>query len=162
MSTILDSCQAIPVVGFEPGDVLLDEGGRSGRLYVLEAGAVEIVRSDTQVAVVGEPGSMFGEMSILLDVPHTATVRAITNVQARVADDAEAFLRAHPEIGFHIARLLAKRLNAATTYLVDVKQQYSGHGDHLGMVGDVLDALIHEQDRDFTPGEDDREADSRL
>ena len=161
MSTILDHCAGIPVVDIEPGEVLLEEGKRSGRLFVLEAGAVEVVRGESQISVVGEPGSMFGEMSILLDVPHTATVRAVTNVRARMADDAEGFLRAHPEIGFHVARLLAKRLNAATTYLVDIKQQYSGYGDHLGMVGDVLDALIHEQDREFTPG-DDRESDSRL
>jgi CRP-like cAMP-binding protein len=104
---------------------------------------------------------MFGEMSVLLDVPHTATVRALSPVTARVAEDGVAFMKRHPEIAFFLARLLAQRLNAATTYLVDLKQQFEGHGDHLGMVGEVLDALIHNQQDDFTPGSD-REPDPRM
>jgi len=71
-----------------------------------------------------------------------------------VIDDAEAFLQAHPEIAFVVARLLAQRLNAATTYLVDLKRQFEGRGDHMEMVGDVLDSLIHQQNREFVPGSD--------
>jgi CRP-like cAMP-binding protein len=91
-------------------------------------------------------------MSVLLDLPHTATVRARTPVTVRAPEDAVAFLRQHPEIAFHLARLLAQRLNAATTYLVDVKRQYEGHGDHLGMLGEVLEALTIQPRRDFTRG----------
>jgi CRP-like cAMP-binding protein len=54
-------------------------------------------------------------MSVLLDLPHTATVRARTPVTVRAPEDASAFLRQHAEIAFHLARLLAQRLNAATT-----------------------------------------------
>ena len=69
-------------------------------------------------------------------------------------DDAAGFLRSDPEIALHVARLLAQRLNAATTYLVDLKRQYAGNGNHLGMVSDVLASLIHQQEREFTPGSD--------
>ena len=72
----------------------------------------------------------------------------------RAPEDATTFLRQHPEIAFYLARLLAQRLNAATTYLVDVKRQYEGHGDHLGMVGEVLEALTVQQTREFTLGPD--------
>jgi hypothetical protein len=48
--------------------------------------------------------------------------------------------------------VLANRLNAATTYLVDLKRQFAGYGDHLEMVGEVLETLIHQQERDFQPG----------
>ncbi|MCB1496368.1 MAG: cyclic nucleotide-binding domain-containing protein [Bauldia sp.] len=161
MREILNYCADIPIERFEAGAVLLEEGKWSGRLFILEDGEVEVDRGDTTVAVVGEPGSMFGEMSVLLDVPHTATVRAATAVTARVAEDGTAFMRRHPEVAFFLARLLAQRLNAATTYLVDLKQQFEGHGDHLGMVGEVLDALIHQQEEDFIPGSD-REPDPRM
>ena len=53
-----------------------------------------------------------------------------------------------------VARLLANRLNAATTYLVDLKRQFANHGDHLEMVGEVLETLLHQQERDFRPGSD--------
>ena len=136
------------------GTALLTEGTRSGRLYVLVDGLIEVARGDTQVALVDEPGAMFGEMSVLLDTPHTASVRAFMDSVVYVFDDAAAFLKADPEIAFFVARLLAQRLNAATTYLVDIKQQYEGHGDHLGMVSDVLASLLHQPDTDFTPGSD--------
>jgi CRP-like cAMP-binding protein len=161
MATILEHCSDAPVERYGSGDVLLEEGKRSGRLFVLVDGEVEILRGDTSVAVVDEPGAIFGEMSVLLDLPHTATVRALSPVTVRAPADAGAFLRAHPEIAFHLARLLAQRLNAATTYLVDLKRQFEGAGDHFGMVGEVLEALTHQQEAEFTPGSD-RQPDPRM
>ena len=76
MRAILDLCHGAPLRSFEAGSVLLCECETSGLLYVLKAGSVEVLRGSTQVAVVEEPGAVFGEMSVLLNRPHTATVRA--------------------------------------------------------------------------------------
>jgi CRP/FNR family cyclic AMP-dependent transcriptional regulator len=154
MVSILEHCNEAPIERYEPGAVLIDEGRWSGRLFVLVDGEVEVLRGGTTVATISDAGAVFGEMSVLLELPHTATVRARTNVVVRAPEDATTFLRQHPEIAFYLARLLARRLNAATTYLVDVKRQYEGHGDHLGMVGEVLEALTVQQAREFTPGPD--------
>ena len=145
------SSLAVPRQDFAPGTVLLTEGETSGRLYVLAEGTVEVLRGDTPVAVIAGAGSIFGEMSVLLNRAHTATVRATTPVGAFVFDDAESFLKSHPEIAFFLGRLLAERLNAATTYLVDLKHQFEGHGSPLGMVGEVLETLIHQQHEEFMP-----------
>ena len=161
MVSILEMCQGAPLAELAPGTVLLPEGATSGHLYVLKSGAVEVLRGGTQVAVVEEPGAVFGEMSVLLNRPHTATVRALTPVAVYAFDDAESFLRSNPEIALLVGRLLAGRLNAATTYLADLKRQFEDHSNHLGMVGEVLDVLIHQQDADFSLGPE-READPRL
>jgi CRP-like cAMP-binding protein len=150
MTSILDKCGGVPRKEFAAGTVLLSEGETSGRLYILADGSVEVLRGDTQVAVIGEPGSVFGEMSVLLNRPHTATVRATSPVGVFVFDDAESFLKSNPEIAFLLGKLLAERLNAATTYLVDLKRQFEGHGNHFGMVGEVLETLIHQQSDDFS------------
>lgn len=143
-------------VDVEAGTELLREGTTSGRLYVLADGVLEVMRGDTQVALVSDPGAVFGEMSVLLDAPHTATVRAFMPSTVYAFDDAAAFLKSDPQIAFFVARLLAQRLNAATSYLVDLKHQYEGHGDHLGMVHEVLASLLNQQDMspDFRPGSD--------
>lgn len=154
MVNILDHCNDAPIERYERDAVLIDEGGWSGRLFVLMEGEVEVLRGGTKVATISDAGAVFGEMSVLLDLPHTATIRARTPVVVRAPEDATTFLRQHPEIAFYLARLLARRLNAATTYLVDVKRQYEGQGDHLGMVGEVLEALTVQQAREFTPGPD--------
>jgi CRP-like cAMP-binding protein len=161
MTSILDRCLDAPLMEFAPGTVLLSEGETSGRLYVLAKGSVEVLRGPTQVAVIGEPGAVFGEMSVLLNRPHTATVRTLSPVNAYLFEDAQSFLKSNPEIAFLLARLLAERLNGATTYLVDLKRQFEGHGNHFGMVGEILETLIHQQQQEFTPGAE-AEGDPRL
>ena len=155
MRSILEHCAAVgaPEQVVEPGTVLLDQGETTGRLYVLKQGTIEVARGDTVVAVVSAPGAIFGEMSVLLEKPHTATVRASTAATVYAFDDAAGFLAAHPEIASCVARLLARRLNAATTYLVDLKQQFEGHANHFGMVDAVLESLLHHQD-EISPGSD--------
>ena len=134
------------------GTVLLAEGTKSGRIYVLVEGTLEVARGDMPIAVISEPGSIFGEMSILLDSSHTATVRAVSPAIVQEFADGAEFLRSDPDTTLVVARLLAQRLQAATTYLVDLKRQYAGHGTHLAMVGEVLASLINQQPGEFLPG----------
>ena len=56
-------------------------------------------------------------MSVLLDAPQTATVRAVTEVDYFVIDNAIDVLRSHPDWLLQIARLLAQRVNATTAQL---------------------------------------------
>lgn len=134
------------------GTVLLAEGTKSGRIYVLVEGTLQVARGETQIAVVSEQGSIFGEMSLLLDSSHTATVRAVTPAIVCEFVDGAKFLKTDSDTTLVIARLLAQRLQAATTYLVDLKRQYAGHGTHLAMVGEVLASLINQQPSEFLPG----------
>lgn len=152
MPAILDLCGDAPVEHFRDGAVLLTEGQNTGRLYVLAEGKLEVLHGTSRVAVLAEPGSIIGEMSLLLGVPHTATVRALGEVEVHVIADASAFLGTHPELAFIVARLLARRLNAAITYLSDLKGQTAASGGHWASVGEVLESLIHETDEDTQPG----------
>lgn len=154
MREILDHCGDIPLQPVAGGTVLLTEGQSTGRVYVLAQGRIEVLRGDTQVAVLDEPGSLVGEMSVLLGIPHTATARALGDAKVHVIQNGKAFFSANPQVSWLVAQLLANRLNAATTYLVDLKRQYASHGDHLEMVGEVLESLIHQQERDFRRGSD--------
>jgi CRP/FNR family cyclic AMP-dependent transcriptional regulator len=139
-------------IAVAPGTVLLAEGTKSGRIYVLVEGTLEVARGETQIAVVSERGSIFGEMSLLLDSSHTATVRTVTPAIVCEFVDGAEFLKSDPDTTLVVARLLAQRLQAATTYLVDLKRQYAGHGTHLAMVGEVLASLINQQPGEFLPG----------
>jgi len=107
---------------FEPGAILLAEGQKSGLLYVLIDGEVEILKGEFQINVVSDPGAIFGEMSLLLNMPHTATVRALTPCCVHVVDDGDAFLRSNKEIAYDLSKLLAQRLHGVTTYLADLNR----------------------------------------
>lgn len=142
MADILDYCEGREARSFKPGSVMIEEGGRDGKLFVLIEGQVEVLRKETQVSYIDEPGSIFGEMSVLLDMPHSATVKALSSVKAYVIDDAIKFLESRPEIAIHVASLLARRLYYTTSYLVDLQQQAAGKREDLDLVDRILAQLV--------------------
>jgi CRP-like cAMP-binding protein len=161
MRDILDYCIGGVRRNVAAGTEVLHEGGRTGHLYVLIEGRLEVVKGDTVVATMTEPGAVVGEMSVLLDTPHTATVRAAQDSVIYEIDDAASFLRQQPAVALMIARMLAQRLNVANTYLADLKRQYAGHGNHLAMVGDLLQSMINLPPSQVSPGSD-RQSDPRM
>jgi CRP/FNR family cyclic AMP-dependent transcriptional regulator len=100
-----------------PGMTLIEQGGKTGKLYVLKEGQLEVVRDGKHVSTIRTPGAVVGEMSVLLDTPQTASVRAITEVDYFVIDNAIEVLNSHPDWLLQIARLLAQRVNATTAEL---------------------------------------------
>lgn len=146
MSAVLDAVRELPAQDFAAGETILEEGGQTDALYVLAAGAVEVVKDGIMVAKSTEAGAIFGDLAILLGVPHTASVRAISPSRFHVVSDARTFLHDHPTLCLQLCELLARRLDSVNKYLVDVKKQFVGH-DHLAMVDGMLDALMHRQPR---------------
>jgi len=136
------------------GVTVMEENQPASALLILIEGSVEILKGDYQINVISEPGALFGEVSVLLNSQHTATVKTLVESRFYVAEDPAAFLRSQPPVALAVARLLAKRLHAMTTYLVDLKQQFEDESDHLGMIDEVLDTLSHSQDDDHEPGSD--------
>ena len=161
MRTVLDYCTGGIQRDVSAGTLIIHEGGTTGHLYVLIEGRLEVIKGDIVVASIAEPGAVVGEMSVLLDQPHTATVRAACDSTIYEFGDAASFLRGQPEVALLIAQLLARRLNVATTYLADVMHQYAGHGDHLAMVGEVLQCMINLPQTGILPGSD-RQSDPRM
>ena len=76
---------ALPLATYQVGETVLAAGTTSGRLLVLKTGAVEVVKDGIQIAEVSEPGAVFGELSLLLDQPHAADVRALEVTEFHVA-----------------------------------------------------------------------------
>jgi CRP-like cAMP-binding protein len=85
-SSILEQCRGLPERRFAAGSVLLAEGETSGLLFVLVEGEVEILKGTFQINTVADPGAIFGEISLLLDKPHMATVRAVSDCRVHVVE----------------------------------------------------------------------------
>src|SRR5688572_29515674 len=89
---------------YRPGSELVEQGGRTGAMYVLKSGHIEVVRDGVSIAVIDQPGAIFGEISVLLDVPNSATVRALGPAEVFVIENAAAALESRPEWAMQIAK----------------------------------------------------------
>ena len=136
---VLERLGAFPLETFEAGEVVLASGSTTGRLLVLEEGLVEVVKDGVRLAELGEPGTMFGELALLLGRPHTCDVLALEPSTFRVAE-ATGLLRDDPALGLQLASLLARRLDLANHALVEVRRQLEA-GQPRSAISRALDRL---------------------
>jgi|EndMetStandDraft_8_1072994.scaffolds.fasta_scaffold48774_2 CRP/FNR family cyclic AMP-dependent transcriptional regulator len=113
---------ALPLATYQAGETVLAAGSRSGRLLILRNGAVAIIKDAIEIAKVAEPGAVFGELSALLDQPHTADVRALETSQFHVADAANLLSQDSVAL-LYVAEVLARRLDGANRALIELKNQ---------------------------------------
>lgn len=145
MTDLLAYAADLPLLTMAASETLIEEGSRPDRMYVLQQGAVVIEHDGVAFARIDTPGAVFGEMAWVLEKPATATVRAVSEVEVRVVEDPMMFFTREPGAALTVLRTTASRLDGLTQYLVDVKQQFGGEDGHLGMVGQILDHLVHHQ-----------------
>ena len=111
-----------PIATYQAGETVFPAGSKTGRLLILKKGAVAVLKEGVEIAKVTEPGAVFGELSVLLDQPHTADVRALEASQFHVAD-AATLLKVDPIALLYVATVLARRLDTANQALIELRRQ---------------------------------------
>jgi CRP/FNR family cyclic AMP-dependent transcriptional regulator len=111
-----------PIATYQAGETVVTAASTTGRLLILRKGAVAVLKEGVEIATVTQPGAVFGELSVLLDQPHMADVRALEVSQFYVAD-AAALLRVDPIALLYVATVLARRLDDATQALIELRRQ---------------------------------------
>jgi len=61
-----------------PGERIVAQGDNGDRFYVVLAGMLQASQDERGPRGLLRPGSFFGEVSLLMDTPRTATVQAVT------------------------------------------------------------------------------------
>ena len=92
MDDMLTLTKHLPMVEYAAGDVIISEGGDSSGVWILISGSLRVTKNGEEVNTVSLPGSLIGEMSILLGIPDSATVAAREHSVMRYAEDGEALL----------------------------------------------------------------------
>ena len=111
-----------PIATYQAGETVLAAASTTGRLLILKKGVVTVLKEGVEIGTVREPGAVFGEISALLDQPHTADVRALEASQFYVAD-AATLLRVDPIALLYVATVLARRLDDANQALIELRRQ---------------------------------------
>lgn len=105
---------------YTAGSTLIAQGDSGVGLYIVTAGNVRITRNkdadhgDEDLGVQG-PGNVLGEMSLLDDLPRSATVTAVDDVTALLVPvwEFRNFLRNHPDVALKLLSVLSRRLRKA-------------------------------------------------
>ncbi len=92
------------------GEVLVKEGATSDGLYVVLSGEVAVEVKGDRIATLKE-GQVFGEMSLLMRTPASATVRAIrhTSLLRLPKLDFDSLILSHPQVLEHVSVLIDER-----------------------------------------------------
>jgi CRP-like cAMP-binding protein len=99
---------------YTPGQVIVQEGQPGLGLYIIAEGSAEVVQGESILRTLGE-GDFFGEMSLLDDLPRTATVRAATPARCLTLTKWEFLgeLETHPQMALPMLPMLSRRVRAA-------------------------------------------------
>jgi CRP-like cAMP-binding protein len=109
----------------EPGTVLLQQGQRSHALHLLLRGRCAVVHQDPEGGERPYPdmleGAVFGEISLLLDLRVTATVRAATSCLLLVLDHeaVKELVLPHPAVRRTLTQLSRERLDRTAALLAE-------------------------------------------
>ncbi len=98
-------------VKFSKGTIIMKEGDKGGPFYILLEGKCEILKRDFPLTIINKKGIIFGEMSLILDIPRTATVIAYSDVEAYEVDISfDDMFDHYPKTTKSIMHTLAKRV----------------------------------------------------
>ena len=98
-------------IDYPAGSTLVQEGDEFRKMFVLLEGRCTVYKHNVEVASFHEKGVCFGEMSMILNVTRTATVKAATDVKVYEFEvDIDTMLAKYPEMTKIILKTLAMRV----------------------------------------------------
>jgi len=104
---------------FRRGEIIVEHGKKSNALYILLTGRARVLTSDSRgrevILAVLQPGHYVGEMSLIDNEPHSATVRAEVQTDVLMLGRAEfaRCLTENASMSLVVMRGLVKRLRHA-------------------------------------------------
>jgi CRP/FNR family transcriptional regulator, cyclic AMP receptor protein len=129
----------LPLANYEAGDIVLTAGSITGRLLILKEGAVVVVKEGVEIGEITTQGAVFGELSVLLDRPHTADVVAVKASQFYVVNAASPFMQ-DPVVLLYVAAVLAGRLDRANKAVIHLKGQIED-GESFFVIGKTVQTI---------------------
>ena len=115
------------------GSIIVSEGEVGDRMYFIQSGETQVYteRDGDKIHLAGlAEGDFFGEVSVIVGKPRTATVKAITDVQLAEIDRERLMdvVNGHPEIIEAINRFIQMRVENTISAIMEYKNRKSESG----------------------------------
>ena len=115
---------------YEPGEVILKEGGYDSWIFFLISGKIKVVKNDESLSILKRTGDVFGEMGIIDASPRSASIYAVDKTVC-LATDASYIDRLSGNDKFVFSsilyrvfsQILADRLRMTSEELIKAKEE---------------------------------------
>ena len=114
---------------YEPGEMILKEGGFDCWVYFLISGKIKVVKHDESLSILHRTGDVFGEMGIIDGSPRSASIYAIDETVCLATDSSYIDrLSGNEKIAFScilyriFSEILANRLRLTSEELIKVRE----------------------------------------
>ncbi len=113
----------LPIKCFKTGQTILKKGDNKSKVYILLEGGVSVTVDNHLISKEFTPGTIFGEISSLLNMPNVATVTTVDSSKFYVIDKFLDYLKGNSELAVNISQTLAYRLVFMNEHFVEIKNQ---------------------------------------
>ncbi len=131
---------------YDPGETILKEGQGSNFIYILTNGTLGVYKGETKVSDITGRGTVFGEMSSILGMPRTCTVKADTESEVVVyRGGIDGILKKFPSITQKILRTMAERLVNLDDGYSEIQQRFDSLQEELEKTKQQLEEATREK-----------------
>ncbi|XP_035674113.1 potassium voltage-gated channel subfamily H member 7-like [Branchiostoma floridae] len=119
-----------------PNQVIAVRGDSASQMCFVHRGEIEVISEDDTPIASFRHGKIFGELSLIFNVPRTVTIRAATHCDLMVLEkkDLHTILNHYPEVMKRLHEMAQQRFNSPNSPLaglVDVGSSQDGMFGHL-------------------------------
>jgi CRP-like cAMP-binding protein len=110
---------------FEQGELIIKEGERDNRLFIVINGRVEAIKRlgqrDEKILGTFGPRAYFGEMAMIDDLERSASVVATEHTRLLCLEqlDLHKEMAEYPGMAFELLQMMSRRLRAAEKFIVN-------------------------------------------
>lgn len=114
---------------YHKGEVIIEEGSLTGGAYIIESGSVAVSKKlpngESQTISILIRNDIFGEMSLIDQLPRSATVRALEEscISVMTPDTFNSLAKKNPKALMPILKVLAKRLRNTLKIIEDIEEK---------------------------------------
>ncbi len=148
MKDIMLEIEGLPEKTFSKGEAVLEEGRPGTTVYILKDGSVSVTSAGSEICKINTPGTIFGEISALLNVEYTAAVTAEVETTFYVIDDLIALFKSNPDVCPDVARILALRVLNMNLLFAEIQHEIVGlqENSETKQASSKLNTLIQRMD----------------
>ncbi|MFA3781438.1 Crp/Fnr family transcriptional regulator [Melioribacteraceae bacterium 4301-Me] len=107
------------IKAYKQNEIIVKEGDTDQKIFVLISGTVAVYKNNKKISEYSNEGTILGEISPILNIPRTTTLKASSDTELYVYDyPIDELITLHPDFAIKLLKTIAARLVEATEKII--------------------------------------------